>query len=397
MKLLCVSPEYWPAFQSGGPVTSVHGLSKALVKLGVDVTVYTTNCFLDGRVIINKEVNVDQVKVVYFSFVKYLEFLGEPGWQFSLQMTKTLRSDLKRFDLVHIHAVWNYPMAVAAHYCRLYDKPYIISPRGTLYPYTIGKKAWKKLPYYYLITKRGIKYAKVVHYTTYDEMEKCHSFLGLKNKAITVHNGIDMSEYSNLPDRESLIERYPILKGKKVILFLGRIHWIKGLDILSKAYGRLARERKDVHLLIVGPNEGGYEKKVKGWLNEEGVLEHVSFTGMLRDKAKLEVLAGSDLFVLPSYSESFGMAVVEAMACRLPVIISNRVGIYSEVAESKAGLVIEADAGQLTEAMTHLLDNPDICKEMGENGMKLVSEQFALDKVAERMVDVYESILTGKK
>ncbi len=396
MKILCVSPGYWPAFRYGGPIASVHGLNKSLVKMGVSVTVYATNASLDGKVSVNEEVDVDGVKVIYFCFAKFLEFLGKSGWQFSWQMTKALRKDLKKFDLVHIHAIWNYPAAMAAYYCRLFDKPYIISPRGTLYPYTIGKSSWKKWPYYQMVMKRCITGATIVHYTTEDEAERCHPFLGLKNSAVIISNGIDISKYNDLPAKENLSERYPILKGKKVVLFLGRIHWIKGLDILSKAYGKLARQRKDVHLLIVGFGEEGYEKKVRRWLEEEGVSKQVTFTGMLRGKEKLEVLAGSDLFVLPSYSENFGMAVVEAIACGLPIVISNRVGIYKEVARSKAGMIIETDAEQLAEAMANLLDDPDTCKEMGENGLKLVKERFCLDKVAERMIDVYKGILNNK-
>ncbi len=113
MKLICISPGYWPAFRHGGPIVSVHGLNKVLVKMGVDVTVYATNSFLDGKVPINEEVDVDGVKVIYFDFVKHLEFLGETGRQFSWQTTKTLRKDLKKFDTIHICAVWNYTTTVA--------------------------------------------------------------------------------------------------------------------------------------------------------------------------------------------------------------------------------------------------------------------------------------------
>ncbi|MFQ5964070.1 MAG: glycosyltransferase [Candidatus Scalinduaceae bacterium] len=395
MKLICVSPGYWPAFRHGGPIFSVHGLNKVLVKMGVDVTVYATNSSLNGEVTINEEVNVDGVKVIYFGFIKSLEFLGRMGWQFSWQMTKALKRDLKKFDLIHIQSVWNYPTTAATYYCKKYDKPYIISTRGTLYPYTIMKKSWKKLPYYYLVAKRDLKGASVIHYTTEDEAEKCHSFLGLNNQAIIIPNGIDLSEYNDLPTKESLKRCYPILKDKKVILFLSRIHQKKGLDILSKAYGKLARQRKDVHLLIVGFGEEGYEKKVRRWFEEEGVLEQVTFTGMLKGKEKLEAFAGSDIFVLPSYSENFGMAVIEAMASGLPVIISNQVGIHNEIAEAKAGRVIETDAEQLAEAMANLLDNPVTCKEMGENGLKLVKEQFNLDEIAEQMAKAYENIVKG--
>jgi glycosyltransferase involved in cell wall biosynthesis len=204
MKLLCVSPGYWPASQYGGPIASVHTLNNALVKKGVDVTVYATNSGLGRKVPINKEVKIDGVKVTYFKFVKFFEFIGRSGWQFSWEITNTIRRTLKTFDLIHINAVWNYPTAAAAYYCRKYKKPYIVAPRGNLYPYTIAKNAWKKRPYYFLIAKRDIKGAALIHYTTEDEAEKTHSFLNLKNKMVVVPNGIDISEFDKLPERERL-------------------------------------------------------------------------------------------------------------------------------------------------------------------------------------------------
>jgi glycosyltransferase involved in cell wall biosynthesis len=396
MKLLCVSPGYWPAFKYGGPIASVHALNRALVKKGVNVTVYATNAGLDGKVSLNDEVDIDGVKVTYFRFVKLLEFIGRTGWQFSWEMTNTLRRTLKAFDLIHINAVWNYPTAVAAYFCRHNKKPYIISPRGVLYPYTAGKNIWKKLPYYYLITKRDLKCAAAIHYTTKNELEKCHLFLGLKNRSIIIPNGIDLSEFNELPDKGKLRDHYSFLKDKKVVLFLGRIHWKKGFDLLAKAYGRLARERKDVHLLIVGPDEGGYGKKVRGWLQNESVLEQATFTGVLNGKEKIEAFVGSDIFVLPSYSENFGMAVIEAMACRLPVVISNQVGIHREVQRAEAGLIVRPNSTDLYSALIRLLDNSKEASEIGKQGRKLVEEQFAIEKVADRMIEAFKRVIDGR-
>lgn len=414
-----MSPSYWPALKYGGPIYSVHSLNKELAKKGIDVIVYTTNVGLSDKVPVNEKVDVDGVKIFYFEYSGAFEFLGATGWQFSQEMTNSLRKAVRAFDLIHINAVWNYPIAAAAFYCRKYKKPYIITPRGTLYPYTIGKNAWKKWPYYKLVAERAVKGAAAIHYTTKDEAEKCHSSLGLVNQAIVIPNGIDMTEFNDFPVRKSLRERYPSLKDKKIILFLGRVHWIKGLDILVSAFSKLARQRDDVHLLIVGNDEGRYSEKVKGWIRDygmkyvdygvmkqargdryEAVIDRrkvkVTFTGMLKGRVKLEALAGSDIFVLPSYSENFGIAVIEAMACGLPVVISDQVGIYKEVAKAKAGVVIETDVMQLAEAMANLLDNPDSCEEIGENGRRLVEERFSWDKIAMEMIEVYRGILRSQ-
>jgi len=394
MKLLCVIPSYWPAFQYGGPIASNHNLNRALVKKGIDVTVYTTNVGLDKKISLNQEVNVNGVKVTYFNFIKFFEFLGTTGWQFSLELTHALKRNLNSVDIVYLPAVWNYPTTVAVYYCRKYRKPYIVALKGVLYPYTKNKNAWKKWPYYKLFAEKNIKNATAIHYTSEDEAIRCHSlFLGLKNQAIIIPNGIELSEFNNLPARDNLRKRYPILKDKKIILFLGRINWIKGLDILVKAYSRLVKERDDVHLLIVGSDEKGYGEKVRSWLKNEGVLERVTFAGMLSGREKLEAFAGSDVFVLPSYSENFGMAVVEAMSCNLPVIISDKVGIYEEVEKAKAGFIIHTDENELYSAMVKILDNKQESLEMGRRGRKLVEEHFASEKVADKMIKVFEGII----
>lgn len=393
MKILCISPGYFPAFRFGGPVASVHGLNKALVRKGIEVMVFATNAGLGNSVPVDQEVDVEGVKAIYFSFAKLFEFTGATGWQFSWKMTRALKSELKKFDLAHIHAVWNYPTAVATYHCMKYGIPYIIAPRGTLYPETIRKYYWKKLPYYYLIAKRFMESAAAIHYTTHDELEKCHTSLGLKNQAMVIPNGIDVSEYSNVPRRSVLEERYPALKGKKVILFFGRINWKKGLDILAKAFEKLARERKDFHLLIAGPDEGGYEKKVRGWFEEEGVSGQVTFAGMLEGERKQEALAGSDLFVLPSYSENFGMSVIEAMACGLPVVISNKVGICREVEKHKAGVVVECEPESLYGGIKSVLSDDNLAKGLSINGQKLVRDCYDINRVADMMVNAYKGIL----
>ncbi len=392
MKLLCVSPSYWPAFKYGGPIPAVHGLNRALVRKGVDLTTYTTNVGLEGEVPVNKEVNVDGVKVTYFKYTKFFEFTGATGWQFSLHMFSSLRRNLKLFDLVHVPAIWNFPTAATCYHSKKYAKPYIISPHGALDPYTINKKSWKKRPYYLLFSRRHLNNAKAIHYLTEFEMRRCHQALGMLNLPVVVPNGVDLQEFDNLPNKRVLRERYPFLKNKIVILFLGRIHWIKGLDILLKAIKTIATKRDDVHLFIVGNDEGGFEVKVRQWVKELGLETFVTFTGLLSGREKLEVLSGSDIFALPSSSEGFSMAILEAMACRLPVIITHECH-FPEVSSSQAGIAVDPNTEQLAEALRRLIDYPELRRRMGENARDLVEERYTWDKVAGQMKQIYDEIL----
>jgi len=401
MKILCVIPSYYPAFQFGGPIASVHNLNKSFVQKGIDIAVYTTNVGLKDKVIANKEVLIDGVRVTYFSFLKFFEFFGPTGWQFSVPLSKALKENVPNFDLIYISAVWNYPTAIASYYCRKYKKPYIIAPRGIFYPYTFNKKIWKKWPYYKLITKRDLEGAAAIHYTSIDEFKKGHSFLGIKNnKTFIIPNGLDLSEFDNLLAKRVLRDKYPMLKDKKVILFLGRLDWKKGLDVLAKAYGNVIKQRNDIYLLIVGDGPDSFKKKVKEWFKNEGVLEgeKITFTGMLTGREKLEALSGSDIFVLPSYSENFGMAIVEAMACGLPVITTDTVGVHNEITETNGGLIIPSgDAPRLSEVIIKIIDNEELAKKISENGRALARERFDFNKVADKMIEKFEEIVNNYK
>ena len=393
MELLCVVPSYWPAFQFGGPIFSLHALNKRVAGKGINVTVYTTNAGQEASIVADSQLDLDNVKVRYFAYSRLFQFLGSSGWHFSPAMARAIRSNLKKFDLVYILGVWNYPVAAAAYFSRRARKPYIISPRGHLYPYLINKKFWKKWIYYNLIAKKDLNFASAIHYTSEDERETCQAYLKLSSKSVVIPNGIDFAGLSNLTDKDGLRERYPILKGKRIILFLSRINWKKGLDLLVKAYGVLAKEKNDLHLLIVGEGDSGYTGKIKKLIKRCGLEQRITFTGMLIGEDKLRAFALGSIFVLPSYSENFGMSVVEAMACGLPVIITSRVGIHKEVSSAGAGLVVEPDAAQLTAAMETLLSNPDSGRKMGEKARLLVNERFGLDAVAERMIEMYADII----
>jgi len=398
MKILMVNPNYWPAFIHGGPVTSLHYLNKALAKKGIDVCVYTTCVDLDKSVPINKETSIDGVKVTYFTFSRLLEFIAPFGWQFSWQMNRALKRNLKSFDLVYIASIWSYPTTIAAYYSRLYRKPYIVSPRGMLYPATFAKKWWKKWLYYQFIIKRQLRSACIIHYTSEDEAKKTHPFLNLKNRVMIIPNGIELSGFSHLASLPTLKIDIPRLKDKKIILFLGRLTGTKGLDILVKAYAMLRKDMKDAHLVIVGIDEKSYSEKIKKWVHECQMdwSTDITFTGMLTGNDKLRAYKSCDIFVLPSYSENFGMTVAEAMACGVPVIISDKVGIYKEIESNKAGIVVEPNAQSLYQAMKLLLENAGLKKEMSINGRRMVEEYYDIDKVADKMITAYQEILQIK-
>ncbi|MBA4375967.1 MAG: glycosyl transferase [Anaerolinea sp.] len=385
MRILHVIANLSP--ERGGPPKTALELSQALARLGHEVSLYTTNA--DGQDVLDvptdRPVWVDGVTVHYFPIGCFRR------WGFSGSLGKALCADIPSFDVVHIHSLYLFHTFVAAHYCRHYGVPYLIRPHGTLDPFLRRKSRLKKAVYNFLVEKRSLDNAAAIHYTSQGEMDLGHDALKIRAPGVVVPLGLDVDEYSTLPTRGTFRARFPEIGNKFLVLFLGRINFVKGLDLLARAYGVIARQRQDVHLIIAGPDEEGYGRRVQSWLVNEGVLERVTFAGMLRGQDKLAAFADADVFVLPSYTESFGMAVVEAMACGLPVVISNKVNIWREVAQAEAGLVVNCDSGELADALLKIMDDPEL-KEHGEKGKHLVQQRFTWERVASQMLQVYQAI-----
>ncbi len=188
---------------------------------------------------------------------------------------------------------------------------------------------------------------------------------------------------------------YPDLSGKHVILFMGRLHSQKGLDVLARSYVRLSHKFKEVALLVVGPDEDGTQKRMESILKTSPALRTTVFTGMLTGKDKLAALACADLFVLPSYSEGFSTAILEALAAGLPVVISKQCN-FPEVSEHDAGFVVELNDTAVTEAISTLLSDDQFRIRMGQNGLNLVREKYTWDAIAASMAGLYRKLVAQK-
>lgn len=369
----------------GGPTRVVTGLTEALAKKGIKVSIFASS--EDDKGVCIK--NIKGVDVKLFPKNLFSRF-----WtSYSSSLAKALIKEITKFDLIHIHEIWHHSHFVAYRLAKKFYKPYVVTIHGELEPWCLNYKAFKKKIYSFLIQRKILKEAAALHAVTEAEVKDIHNFVENK-KVFLIPNGLNLEEFENLPQREEFERLYPQLKEKKVILFLGRIHPIKGLDILAKAFGTVLKKRDNIQLIIAGPDDDGYKNMVVEMLKVEGALNNVIFTSMLTGNEKLAALSRADIFVLPSSSEGFSISVLEAMACGLPVVITKQCN-FPEVEELGAGKVIDTDATQLSDALIELLDNPDLCKEIGNRGKRLVAEKYTWDKVADKMITVYEKILGG--
>jgi glycosyltransferase involved in cell wall biosynthesis len=185
------------------------------------------------------------------------------------------------------------------------------------------------------------------------------------------------------------------VNGKKLVLFLGRLHQKKGLELLIHAFARVADRCPDAHLVLAGNGDRRYMETVTQMVNECGVASRSTITGWLEDDDKLAALADADLFVLPSLGENFGIAVVEAMACGLPVVISDKVGIWQDVAESEAGIIVHCDSDEIASAIERLVGDSKLRTRLGRNGKNLAGAQFTMDRMAERMEIEYQALFVN--
>jgi len=389
MKILHVIPNYVPAYIYGGPVKSTHDLCRALCAKGVDSLVLTTDA--NGKsnldVALNTVVNVDGVKVIYCR-------RDYPRWYYySAGLAKAVAANISNYDLVHIHSVYLYPTFAAAAISRRVKKPYIINPLGAFDPHLIGfRSSLKKNIYIRLIERRNISCASMIHASSVYEKEAIVS-MGVKTPVAVVPRGLNIEEYQKPEGAYDLKARYPQLNGKRVILFLGRVDPQKGINLLLEAFKMISEVMKDAYLVIAGPAEERYLRILKQYCAENNMAKRIIFSGSLFGEDKVSVLYGADVFVLPSFKESFGISVLEAMAVRLPVVVTRRVGLAPDIEEYSSGIVTDYDPRQISDAVLGLLADENKRKNMAANARRLVEERFLWENMSNAMISVYNSIL----
>jgi glycosyltransferase involved in cell wall biosynthesis len=181
-----------------------------------------------------------------------------------------------------------------------------------------------------------------------------------------------------------------------LILFLGRLNFKKGLDLLIPSFSKLLEHVPNAHLAIVGPDNEGYGTQVRQWCRDYGVEQQVHFVDHLPAEEVREAYVDADVFALTSYTENFGMTIAEAMACECPVVISDQVNIWREVQEASAGVVVPLDVDQITSALRSVLEDVEQAKRMGQAGRALVREKYAWDKINIELIETYSDLIEGK-
>jgi glycosyltransferase involved in cell wall biosynthesis len=337
----------------------------------------------DSDVPLGTAIDMEGVKVHFFSSKRFRRLYHSPS------MKKALKTRIKDFDLLHIHSVFLWPTWAAARTARLSGIPYIIAPRGMLVKELIRKKSrFVKNVWINLIERRNLEAAAAIHVTSKIEAEDVARFGFSLKHIVIVPNGVNKPLHG--PSGNSVSPHIKETAAKRpFLLFLGRITWKKGLDRLIPALKLIP----DINLIVAGNDEDNYRSKLEKLVSENGLDERVIFCGPVYNADKEALFENAEVFALPSYSENFGIAVLEAMAVGCPVVVTPEVGVSDMVRETGSGIVVQGDPDILGNSIKNLLSKPDLLRQMGEKGKKVVKERFTWEAVALRMESVYQDLL----
>jgi len=390
--------------RTGGAAIACLELCVSLAAQGHEVEIFTTTRDIPA----NWQLDNAGACTIKGVTVWFHRAFGARSYWISPSLVRSLIKRCASFDIVEIHSLYRFHLPVTSWVCRWNKQPYIVKPHGSLDPFLFRHHRWRKLPHEVLLDGPAYAHAAAIHYGAEEEQLLAESTAFMQNVlrerrasplAIVVREGTDVTRQFTAIEiqaaRKRLVLRHPELRDKRVVLFLGRLNFKKGLDILVDAFAKVKEAIPNAHLLIVGPDLDGYAQQVQGWLTNAGLTEAATFTGMLVGAEKSAAFSLGEVFVLPSYTENFGIAIIEAMLERCPVVISNKVNIWREIVAHAAGLVTNCDPTETANAVLEIMNNKALSSTLALSGEALVREHFAWPAVASDMTAAYEQLLSG--
>ncbi len=354
--------------RDGGMVPSILGMTGALAGQGGSITILTPTPSRLGETRISERVT-----------------LQGPD--------NDLESAVGQAEVVHLHGLWQGHTRRGARAAREFGVPYLIAAHGMAEPWALRHKALKKKVYTALIEGKNLRRASCLHALSRPEISHLRA-LAPRTPICFVPNGVDLSPFEQMPTRDVLEAEHPELRGKFVLLFFSRLHVKKGLDLLAKGMGTLAREYPDLHILLAG-NDDGARGPFLASMNDQGLADRVTAVGHVAGERARRVWAAADAFVLPSYSEGFSMAILEALACRLPVVITTACH-FPELAQAEGGITVTPTAEDVTRGLRELLErSPEERAAMAAHGRALVESRYTWDRQMQRLAEVYRWVIGG--
>ena len=381
----------------GGPSQMIRGLAAALVRQDEQtvgsVTVITTDANGDVdeaplEVPLGIPIFESGYDVIYFRCAPFRRY------KFSTDLLSWLWANAHRYDVAHIHALFSPVSTAAATVCRWRKLPYIMRPLGTLDPADLQKKKQVKRLYATLFERPNLAGAAAIHFTSELESKVSERF-GVSTPDMVVPLGVALP---SLPERAAaqtaIRERFDIPVDCPIVLFMSRIDPKKGFDLLLPALAKLYQNKQPFHFLLCGanPQDRDYENSICEQIRSAEWSARATMSGFVSGELKAQILSAADVFVLPSYYENFGIAVAEAMAAKIPVVISDQVHIWPAIEEYEAGWVVPTDVEALAVALLMALRDVTERDRRGENARRCAKEKYGWDAISAQLAEKYRSL-----
>lgn len=350
----------------GGLGVAAMRYAQALAQAGADVTLYV--------------VDRSKSEIAIVDGYGIIKVVGGAGPRFAKQVLALKQYlDVHTFNLVHLHGTWMPILAVASYLASSKGIPLVMSPHGCLEPWAIQHRGWKKKFALALYQKRVFAMASMMVATARQELESIRR-LGIGTPVAVIHNGVDMPPAFT---RSQSLERK--------FLFLSRIHPIKGLPDLVAAWA-LVRQ-PGWRVVIAGPNEDDHLQEIHAQIDSLGLGSDFEFTGLVTGSQKEALYAAADVFVLPTYSENFGIVIAEALAHGVPVITTTGAP-WEDIEKCRCGWWVQPGVEGVARALLAAMNTPrEELSEMGLRGSQLVKEKYSWDQIGRSALQAYRWML----
>jgi glycosyltransferase involved in cell wall biosynthesis len=314
------------------------------------------------------------------------------SFKYSKPLSVWLDANVKEFDVVHIHAVFNHACLAAARACRKHNVPYVVRPLGTLDPWSMQQKPWRKRLFWQLAGKRMLQGASAVHYTAQAEQSATEQSLGL-NHGRVIPLGVEINQSAHANDRASVSPELTNLAAHSYVLVLSRLHPKKGLDVFIDAFAAVVRAKEFAawRLVLAGEGSADYVQSLTQRIAAAQITEKVLFAGWLEGDEKNAFLRRACLLALPSHHENFGLCVMESLAAGVPVLVSPQVNLAAEIATAGAGWIVPANQPDLEAALKEIFSRDLERAKRGVAGKRL-AQDFSREHVALRLNELYAAV-----
>jgi glycosyltransferase involved in cell wall biosynthesis len=390
MRILHVIPYMHPS--AGGPPVVVENVVRRSIGLGYHSEIFTTSLFCNGD---------EGVLLERLNDLAPTTLLPGSGSQAFLQGSckRQLGESIRNADIVHLHTIWN-PINVAVRQeCARHRRQYVLMPHGMLDPYSLSVKRWRKKLYLWAIECKNLRSAGRIIYTTEEEVRLAASQFCSLPQGVVIPLGGD----APVEDAEALasafLTRFPRAQGRRQLLFLGRLHFKKGLDRILASLPSIVRGHPEVLLTVAGDGEAAFEESVKREIAARGLENNVMMTGRLDGSAKWGAYACAELFLLASRQENFAITVAEAMQMGVPVVISNKVNTWPYVKEANAGVVLDDEriSVDLEHCILSLLRDRRTLELMSKRGQAYAQKNLTWTRAATSLLQCYSEVLAGAR